>query len=100
MAEGTQDNLCSFHDRKRRHVTGTHMMQPRLLLGRQGDRILRPRAWHSSRPPHWAKVGQTVVCQPLRLCKPAQYLARSVLSSLLPAKEWGSPIFSRPLVLL
>src|ERR1700745_4064901 len=83
VAKGTQDNLRALHDCKWCHVTSTHLLQPRLLLGRQRDRILGPRAWHSARPPHWANVGQTVVCQPLQLCKPAQYLVRPVLSWLL-----------------
>src|SRR5262245_58328100 len=81
MPEGAPDHRRALHDREGRQGTGTPMLTPRLLLRPQRDRILGPRAWPSARPPPWATVGQTVVCQPLRLCKPAQYLARSVLSA-------------------
>lgn len=73
MVVREQHDLGALHDGERSHVAGAEVLQPRLLLWREHDRILGPRAGHLDSPPDLAKVGKTVVCQAFSHCKPATY---------------------------
>src|SRR5438874_171979 len=53
---------------KRRHGAGAELLQPRLLLRRQHDRIRGPRVGHLKSPPTLAKVSKTLVCQAFSHC--------------------------------
>src|SRR5262249_8018873 len=80
MAVRQQEDLRPLHGGERGHIAGTKVLQPRLLLRRQRDRILGSRTWHCDCPSNSAKVGQTVVCPVFAPCKPPLYFVRCVLS--------------------
>jgi hypothetical protein len=79
VAVREQDALRPLDRGKGDHVARAARLQPRLLLRRQRDRILGPRAGHLDSPPALAKVSKTVVCQAFSHCKLAAYFVRCVL---------------------
>jgi hypothetical protein len=91
VAMHEQEDLRPLHRGKGSHVTGTQLLQPRLLLRRQRDRILGPRAGHLKSPPTLAKVSKTLVCQAFSHCKLATYFVRCVLSLVFLQKNLLSP---------
>src|SRR4030095_6214141 len=79
---GEQENPCALDFCKRGRITSAEVLQIRLLLWRECNRILRPRSWHKDSPPNQGQVGRIVIGQDLAHVKPATYVLRAVLSAL------------------